>query len=82
MNVMNTVSTILPVFTDQKIALLFHGLCIFLLWGGCGTGRLRLWILHSATCKDEGVIAHVRGSKGFSRQVHDHFTKLIVKRRD
>ena len=48
-----------------------------------------LWIwpdflrtLHSATCEDDGVVAHVRGGESFSGQVRDPVTELIVMRCD
>ena len=34
--------------------------------------------MNSAICKDEGVVAHVRGLKGFSVKAHDLVTELIV----
>ena len=48
----------------------------------CGPGRLCLCALHGATYKDEGVVTHVSWDKGFSGQVRDPMTELIVKRRD
>ena len=37
--------------------------------------------LHGATCKDEGVVMHMRWGKGFSVQVQDPVMELVVTRR-
>ena len=53
-HIVNSVGFILPEVTDQKVALLCHGLWILFWWGGCGRSWLILWTLHGATCEYEG----------------------------
>ena len=47
-----------------------------------GPGRLFLWPLHGATCKDEGFVPHVRGGECFAGQVRDPVPELIMTCRD
>ena len=57
----NTVCTILPEDSEQKVALLFRGLWRSVQWVGAatGTGRLGFWPLHGATSVYEVVVAYV-----------------------
>ena len=84
-HVVNTVSPILPEMTDQEVSLLFRGLwrlrvspvgCV------CGPGWLVLWLLHGSTCKDEEVVAHVRGGECFDGQVHNPVPEIVMIRHD
>ena len=84
-NVMNTVSTIMPDVTYQYFTLLLRGLWFWHVGCDCygfGTGRLFLWPLHSATYEYEGVVAHVRGCESFYGRVRDTVTDIVVERRD
>ena len=84
-HVENTVSPILPEVTDQEVTLLFRGLYQWRGGSDCcgfGPGQLCLRPLHGATCKDEGVVAHVRVGESFPGQVRDPITELVVTRRD
>ena len=79
--VMNTSSTILSEVIDQKVTLPFRGIQRqIVVWDSyaCGPGRLFLRPLHGATCKDEGVFAHVRGGEYFSGQICDPVTELVM----
>ena len=42
--------------------------------------RLFLRPLRGATCKDEGVVAHVRGGEIFAGQVRNPVVELVVAR--
>ena len=84
-HVVNTVSPILPEVTDQEVSLLFCGLWrrrVVYEGCACGTGRLCLRPLRGATCKDEEVVAYVRGGEGFTGQVRDPFPELVMTCRD
>ena len=49
---------------------------LILTWPDC------LWPLHVTTCKDEGVAMHVSRCEGFSGQVRDPVTELVLTRCD
>ena len=81
----NTVGPVLPEVTYQEVSLMFRGLWLrraVLIGRTCGPGRLSLWPLHGATCKDEGFVAHMRGGEGFAGQVCDPFLYLVMTRRE
>ena len=62
-HVMNTVGTVLPEVTDQKISLLFRGLWrrrAITIGRTYVPGRLSLCPIQGATCEDEVVVAHMR----------------------
>ena len=85
MHFVNTVSTILPDVPDQEVTLMLRGLWwrrVVLDGSACGPGQICLRLLHGATCKYEGVVAHVRGGEYFAGQVHDPVTDLVMTRRD
>ena len=82
---MNTVTTVLPEVTDQEASLLFRGLWrrhAIPIGRTYGPGRLSLWPLQSATCKNEGVVTHVRGVESFAGQICDPVPELVMTRRD
>ena len=84
-NVVNTVSPILPEATDQEVALLIRGPQRWHVGCDCcgfEPGRICLLPLCGAIYKDEGVVAHVRGGEIFSNQIRDPVTQLIVMRCD
>ena len=77
----NTVGPILPEVAGHKFALLFRGLWIIFWWWVCGPDWLLFFPLYVATREDEGIIAHVHWGKGFTVQVLNPVTGLIVIRR-
>ena len=81
----NTVGTIMPEVKDQEVTVLFRGLKQWgVRWEWCEflPVRIFLWPIHGATCKDDGVVAHVRGGERFSGQVRNPITEIIVMRRE
>ena len=81
----NIVSPVLPEVTYQEVTLLFCGLY----WQrvvrdgcACGPGQIFLRPLHCATCKDEGIVVHMRGGECFSGQVRDPVLEIVMTRRD
>ena len=84
-HVVNTVIPIMPEVTDQEVSILFCGLWrrnVVQIGCACDPGRLCLWPLHDSTCKDEGVVAHVRGDECFDGQVRDLIPEIVMTRRD
>ena len=68
-HVVNTVSPILSDVTDQEVSLLLRGLwrqCVVPIGRTYGPGLISLRHLRGATCKKEGVVAHVRGGKCYA----------------
>ena len=83
-HVVNTVCPVGPEVLDQKVSLLFRGLCLSVPWCGAVTGSVGLGFrpLHGATPVYEGVVAYVRGGECPARQICNPITELIVTRRD
>ena len=62
-HVVNNICPILPEVMDQEISLLFRALwwrCVVPVDCAFGPFQIYLWPLHSATCEDERVVAHVK----------------------
>ena len=83
-NVVNTVFPIVTEVPDQKVSLLFRGLCWSVPWVdvATGTGRLGFRPLRGKTLVYEGVVAYVRGGERPARQIRNPVTELIATRRD
>ena len=81
MHFVNTVIPILPEVPDLEVTLLFPGLWrwrVVPVGRTCGPVQLSLWPLQGTTCKDDGVVAHVRRGECFADQVSDPVPELVM----
>ena len=81
-HVANNSCPYLPEVADHQISLLIGRLPGSYLIYGKGPHSLGLSLLHVVTWMNEGVVAHLRGGKGFSCKVRNPIIELVLTSND